>query len=365
MTEIMEMQNAIDISKTDVLADNAGYKLKLRQLPEVQNMTSLININDTNSILAFGQEPSANISLISDKLLATTKEVKAQEVSEMLVKLTKVMDKFDIKELEDPSKQGGLRKLFGKIKLSIEELFAKYEAMGKEVDEVYKLLKRYEMDIHKANDDLKSMYDANVEFFRQLEKYIVAGEIGLEEIEAYKSQVEVNPDVSEEEKQMVVQNLDLVKDMLSQRIYDLQIAENVAMQTCPMIRTMQLSNFNLLRKVNSSFIITLPIFKQCLIQAIQLKRQEIQARSIQQLDEKTNELLIRNAQSSATQSVKIAQMASGSSIQMETLQTTYETIRKGIEETQRVQQEVAQKRQSDALALEQMKDDMKSKGFIG
>ena len=127
---------------------------------------------------------------------------------------------------------------------------------------------------------------------------------------------------------------------------------------------MQLSNFNLLRKINSSFIITLPIFKQCLVQAIQLKRQEIQAKSIQQLDEKTNELLIRNAQNTATQSVNIAKMAGGSSIKIETLQQTYETIKNGIQETQQISTDLAAKRNTDMQTLETMKTDMRQNGFI-
>ena len=98
----------------------------------------------------------------------------------------------------------------------------------------------------------------------------------------------------------------MCKDMLAQRVYDLQIAENVAIQAAPMIQTIQMSNFNLMRKINSSFVITLPIFKQCLAQAIILKRQEIQAKSIKQLDDKTNELIVRNAQRTAAQSVQIA-----------------------------------------------------------
>lgn len=359
-----ENTGLINLEKEEVLSDNIGYKARLRQLPEVQNMTNEIDITNSNSILAFGQEPSANISKISDELLSSMKSIKAEEVGAMLTKLTKVMDKFDIKELEDPNAaSGAIKKLFSKVRTSVDKLFEKYEDMGKEVDEIYQLLKSYEVEIHRTNDDLKRQYEANVEFFQQLEKYIVAGEIGLEEIESKKTEVENLPDRSPEEKQIIIQNLDMVKDMLAQRVFDLQIAENVAMQTCPMIRTMQLSNFNLLRKINSSFIITLPIFKQCLIQAIQLKRQEIQAKSIQQLDEKTNELLLRNAQSTSMQSVRIAQMAGGSSIQMETLQKTYDTIKNGIEETKRVQEEIATKRKSDSLALEDMKKDMRTKGF--
>lgn len=355
----------LDTQKPEVLADNSGYKQKLRAMKEVQDLTNEINIQDTNSILAFGQKPSEEISKMSDQLLSSMRAVNAEEASQMLVQLTKIMDKFDIKEIENPEQaQSFLKKMFKKAQDTVEKLFAKYDDMGKEVDKIYVILKQYENDIHKTNDNLERQYKANVNFFEQLEKYIVAGEIGMEEIDAYSAQVSADPNLNEQERNMQVQKLGVVKDMLSQRIYDLQVAENVAMQTCPMIQTMQLSNFNLMRKINSSFIITLPIFKQCLVQAIQLKRQEIQAKSIKQLDEKTNELLLRNAQNTAQQSVNIAKMAGGSSIQIETLKTTYETIKNGIEETKKINEELAMKRQQDSAELETMKADMKNKGFV-
>lgn len=355
----------LDTQKPEVLADNSAYKQKLRAMKEVQDLTNEINIQDTNSILAFGQKPSEEISKMSDQLLSSMRAVNAEEASQMLVQLTKIMDKFDIKEIEDPEQaQSFLKKMFKKAQDTVEKLFAKYDDMGKEVDKIYVILKQYENDIHKTNDNLEKQYKANVSFFEQLEKYIVAGEIGMEEIDAYSAQVSADTSLNEQERQMQVQKLGIVKDMLSQRVYDLQVAENVAMQTCPMIQTMQMSNFNLMRKINSSFIITLPIFKQCLVQAIQLKRQEIQAKSIKQLDEKTNELLLRNAQNTAQQSVNIAKMAGGSSIQIETLKTTYETIKNGIEETKKINEELAMKRQQDSAELENMKADMKTKGFV-
>lgn len=355
----------LDTSKPPVLADNQGYKQRLREMKEVRDLTNEINIQDTNSILQFGQKPSEEISKMSDQLLSSMKAVKAEEASQMLVQLTKIMDKFDIEEIKDPEKaQSIFSKLFAKAKETVESIFKKYDDMGAEVDKIYVILKQYENDIHKTNDNLEKQYTANVHFFEELEKYIVAGELGMEEIDAYSQQLQADTSMNDQQKAMQIQKLSIVKDMLSQRVYDLQIAENVAMQTCPMIQTMQMSNFNLMRKINSSFIITLPIFKQCLVQAIQLKRQEIQAKSIKQLDEKTNELLMRNAQNTANQSVAIARMAGGSSIQIETLQNTYETIKKGIEETRAITEELALKRQHDSVELENMKQDMKNNGFI-
>lgn len=341
------------------------YKQKLRQLPEVQQLTNQIEVQNPNSIILFGQKASEEISKISDELLNSMRTVKAEEASEMLMALTKIMDKFDLGEIENAKAEAPslATKLFKNIGNTVAKLFQKYDTMGYEVDQVHGLLKKYELDIKEANANLKRLSDANIHFYRELERYIVAGEMAVEELQLYIQQVSTNPAIAEEERQMMIQKLTMCQEMLQQRIYDLQIAENVAIQAAPMIQTIQMSNFNLMRKINSSFVVTLPIFKQCLIQAISLKRQEIQAKSIQQLDDKTNELIVRNAQRTATQSVAIAKMASGSSIQLENLRKSYETIMNGIQETKQIQEQNAAERQQNALELERMKQEMRRNGF--
>ncbi len=94
------------------------------------------------------------------------------------------------------------------------------------------------------------------------------------------------------------------------------------MQSIPMLKTMQFSNMNLVRKINSAFIITLPVFKQALAQAIMLKRQKIQAEAISALDERTNEMLKKNARNTVEQAKMTTRMAVGSSIKADTLETT-------------------------------------------
>lgn len=335
------------------------YKQRLRGMKEVQDLTNEVEIQNPNSIIMFGQNASENISKVSDQLLNSMKAVKAEEASEMLINLTKIMDKFDVKELEGSEKPSVLSKLIKGVGNSVAKLFQKYDAMGYEVEKVYVLLKKYENDIRESNANLKKLYDANLHFYQLLEKYIVAGELALEEIEVYISQISMNNTMNQEEKQMLMQKLEISKEMLSQRVYDLQIAENVAIQAAPMIQTIQMSNFNLMRKINSSFIVTLPIFKQCLAQAVILKRQEIQAKSIKQLDDKTNELIMRNAQNTARQSVEIAKMASGSSVAIATLEKSFETIMKGIEDTKAIQEANRIERIENSAKLERIKHSMK------
>lgn len=356
----MNTQENMQIQNNDFdVATISEYKQRLRGMKEVQDLTSEVEIQNPNSIVMFGQGASEQISKVSDELLNSMKAVKAEEASEMLVNLTKIMDKFDIKELDGSEKQSMLSKFMKGVGNSVAKLFQKYDTMGYEVEKVYVLLKKYENDIRESNTNLKKLYDANLHYYQLLEKYIVAGELALEEIEAYIYQISMNNSLGQEEKQMMLQKLEISKEMLSQRVYDLQIAENVAIQSAPMIQTIQMSNFNLMRKINSSFIITLPIFKQCLAQAVILKRQEIQAKSIKQLDDKTNELIMRNAQNTARQSVEIAKMASGSSVSISTLEKSFETIMKGIEDTKAIQEANKVQRIENSAKLERIKSTMK------
>ena len=364
----MNTQENMQIQNNDFdVATISEYKQRLRGMKEVQDLTSEVEIQNPNSIVMFGQGASEQISKVSDELLNSMKAVKAEEASEMLVNLTKIMDKFDIKELDGSEKQSMLSKFMKGVGNSVAKLFQKYDTMGYEVEKELALkanipegsLSRYENDIRESNANLKKLYDANLHYYQLLEKYIVAGELALEEIEACIYQISMNNSLGQEEKQMMLQKLEISKEMLSQRVYDLQIAENVAIQSAPMIQTIQMSNFNLMRKINSSFIITLPIFKQCLAQAVILKRQEIQAKSIKQLDDKTNELIMRNAQNTARQSVEIAKMASGSSVSISTLEKSFETIMKGIEDTKAIQEANKVQRIENSAKLERIKSTMK------
>jgi len=159
--------------------------------------------------------------------------------------------------------------------------------------------------------------------------------------------------------QFEITSLEQAKDMLEQRTQDLRIAENVALQSIPMIKTMQFSNMNLIRKINSAFIITLPVFKQALAQAIMLKRQRIQAEAMSALDKKTNEMLIKNAQNVAEQSKMTALLASGNSIKIETLEKTWNTITSGIQETKQIQENTRKQRIEDQKKLNEINEQFK------
>lgn len=356
------------VSLPSTMSNKSQYKLALRELDEVKKIRdNEIKLNDGNSILNFGQTPSEGLSKISNQLLATTKRPDADNASAMIVQLTKVMDKFDIKEIETMpiEKQNMFVRIFNNAKNKLDKLVAKYENLGKEVDEISLILQQSKHEMEKSNDSLKRLYQANLQYYEMLEKYIVAGEMALEEIDKELNELPTRTNITEEQKQMNIQQLNMIRDILSQRVGDLRVAENVALQTAPMLQMMQMGNFNLMRKINSSFIITLPIFKNSLIQAIELKRQAITSNSINQLDQKTAELWERNAKNTAQQYVTITEQANRSVLPIEKLKESFETIQKGIEDANEINQKQEELRKENAIALEDMKEEMKKKGFIG
>jgi toxic anion resistance family protein len=348
----------------EIIANPEEYKEKLKLLPEVKALTNEINIQDVNTIATFGQKSAEEISKISDKILNIAKVPTNKDAAQMITQLSKIMDKFDIREIEkiqdEPAKQSFLQKLKQKIADEFEALVAKYDNMSKEVDKIAQLLRTYENQTKQDNVTLTEMCQANHNYFEQLERYVVAAEIGLEEIAAYREQVANRTDISEDNKNAQLQQLDMMSQMLRQRQYDLLQAEIVARMTVPMLQNMQLTNVNLIREINTAFIIGLPIFKQNLAQAIMLKRQAITANSMEQFKGTINKQLEQNAAYAAAQGTVVAQNVTKGTFDMETLRKVYTTIKNGTENTQRVMREQEEQNKENTKDLERLKSDIQS-----
>ena len=343
----------------DIVADRQQMNETLTNSEEVDALVSTIEVNNLETIVSFGAEAAEEIAKASDVVLNSMSMSQLDESSEMLESLSKIMSKFDPSELQE--NKGLFNKLFGNMKKQLEKILDKYHTMGEEVDKIYVQLREYEGEIKQSNRKLEQMFDANVDYYHQLVKYILAGEQGCRELEAYIAQRQADFEATGDNSiQLELAGLNNALMMLEQRTQDLRVAENIAIQSIPMIKTMAYSNMNLVRKINSAFIVTLPVFKQGLAQAVMLKRQKIQAEALSELDKKTNEMLIKNAKNTVEQSKMTARLASGSSVKIETLETTWRTIVNGIEETQNIQKEARKQRIDDAARLEDIKLDCPS-----
>ena len=259
---------------------------------ELEDLTGEITVDDVTSIVTFGADAAKAVGKASDQVLKSVNNNRLGDASGMLSELAEVMAKVDGKELEaKPS--GFLGKLFGRQEAgSMDELLERYQALGLEVDRVYVKLRAYEKDILASARQLSDLAEANIDYYRRLEKYILAGEQGMREIDAYirQFQEEYNrtkaPDLS-----FQLSSLQQARGLLEHRLHDLRLAQTVAMQAIPMVQMVQYQNLELARKINSAFIVTLPAFKQALSHAILQKRQSLQREAVHALEERTRQMM--------------------------------------------------------------------------
>ncbi len=355
LNTVPEEKNEIAaVEAYDISADREEMERTLTNSAEVDAIVSKIEVYNMETIVSFGAEAAEEISKASDVVLRSMNMSQLDDSSRMLKTLAGIMSKFDIDEIRED--KGLFNRLFSNAKKQLDKILAKYKTMGDEVDKIYVELRKYEQEIKQSNKKLDDLFNANVGYYHELVKYILAGEQACNELEAYIAQRQNDYETTGDNSiQFELTTLNQSLQMLEQRTQDLRTAESVALQSVPMIKMMEFSNYNLVRKINSAFIVTLPVFKQALAQAMLLKRQKIQAEAMSELDKKTNEMLIKNARNTAETTKMTARMVSGSSIQIETLENTWRTIMSGIDETRSIQENAHKQRIDDAKRLEAIK----------
>ena len=331
-------------------------KIALRNDPEVQKLARSIDERDQIQILEFGKEPAVQISRFSDQILGNMRTTKVEDSGELLKQLGRIMDKFDKKDFEKSS-EGFFGKLFKKGEKMVEKLFGKYQTMGNEIDKVYVEISKYQSEMVNSTTMLESMYEENYQYYLELEKYAVAGQMKADEIKTNQlPQLETRAQEGDQIASMQVDTLRNAVELLEQRVYDLEMAKMVSLQTAPQIRLLQRGNSKLIGKINSAFVTTIPIFKNGLIQAMAAKRQKLVADSMNELDRRTNEMLVRNAQNISTQSVDIAKLAGRPSIKIETIEESWNIIMKGMQETKSIEEENKRLREEGTKRLEQLQE---------
>ncbi|MEK4628497.1 MAG: toxic anion resistance protein [Solibacillus sp.] len=327
---------------------------QLKQQPAVQTLAQKIDVKNQIAVLEFGKETATGISKFSDRMLETIKQSNLEKSTTLLNNLNKIMDRFDPKDFKEEEKKGFLKKLFSKGKEQLERLLSKYDTMNKEVDSIYTEIQKYEYEMKNNTVQLEQMYDENLNYFHTLSEHIAAIDIKVENLRTQLPALSARADAGDQEAIMELETITRGIELLEQRGYDLEMAQQVSFQSAPQIRLMQQGNNHLIGKINSAFVTTIPIFKQGLIHAVTMQRQKLVSDSMAELDKRTNEMLIRNAENVRQNSVNIARQAGSPSIKIETIETTWRTIMAGIEETKQIQAETVRNRDEGRKRIEQL-----------
>lgn len=349
-----EHENTVSKSANEMMSARDILKRSIIESGEAKSLSDSLSISDPQSIINFGKQISEDMSKCADEILSRQGIGTLSKTSNMMNVLSKIMDQVDIQELNSTDRpEGVFGKIFNRAQKRIEQLMAKYNSIGSEIEKVCTELKTYEIEIEQSNTDLDNLYDNGINNYRELCKYTIAGELALDEMSEYIKHLE-NQDQTDPNATMELANAKQIEQLLQQRVQDLRMAEAVALQSLPIIKAMQFGNYNLARKINSSFIVTIPVFKNAMAQAILAKKQRMQADALKALDDKTNEMLLRNSQIAADNMRMTAQLSGSSAIKTETIQQSWQTIMDGIRDTKLIQDELNKQRERDKATIEEL-----------
>ena len=314
-------------------------------------MVSTLDVADLNTITSFGKQAAEQVAKASDAVLKNVSMAQISESNEVMTELAKLMSRINIDEIQAEAK-GLIGKLLGSAEKQAEKIYEKYRIIGEETDKIFIRLKQYEAEIAASNRNLSRMFEANAAYYRELVKYIAAGEQGCREIEDYLNELR-DEFARTGDKALFpeMENLENALMLLQNRTNDLKIAESIAIQSVPMIKAMELSNSNLMKKINMAFLVTLPVFNQSLAQAVSLKRQTLENKAMAALNRRMEEEILANAKDNVHREQLERKLAAASQGGSPKLAELHSAIVGSIDEFRNLQNNAAKQRIDYQTAL--------------
>ncbi|MEB4591458.1 toxic anion resistance protein [Candidatus Thiothrix sp. Deng01] len=268
------------------------------QKHQIENIIDEIDMQDRSSIMFFGTKTQEQMTAISEKMLNGVKNKDIGAAGAALTSMITAIKGFDVEALNPNEEPSWWEKLIGKAK-PVVEFMSKYEDVRKQIDSITDQMEAHKTQLLTDVVTLDKLYEANLDFFHNLETYITAGDEKLRRLD--------NDDIpklaaeagAKTDDLILAQNLrDLrsARDDLERRVHDLRLTRQVAMQSLPSIRLVQENDKTLINKINSTLINTVPLWKNQLAQAVTIFRMSDAAKVVKEAGDLTNELLEKNAE---------------------------------------------------------------------
>lgn len=320
-------------------------KLQLRQSSEVQQIVNRINVKNQMDLMALGQGPATKLSRFSDQILSMMSKSTVNESGELLKQLEALMMKFDKKELIE--QQSFLGKLFKRAPKKKEDLFDKYNVLGRDIEKIHYQFVLMEEALANDNRMLARLYHEDLMYYMELEKYIVAAEMKLDEVTStlipmYEKQSEAGNQIA----RMELNSLQAIAETLAHKIDELEKSRMVAILAAPQIEMIRSGNSELIEQINGAFVKTIPVFKMSIMNAVNEKRQKLHNESAAAFENRMKQF--GGANSDAVQlSMAMAQQPEKTL----TLEEMWDTILTGITNYRQLRDEQTEQRKKTEQQL--------------
>ena len=325
---------------------------------QVDEIKSKIDLMNSGYALQFGSGAQKNMADFSDSLLSQVRTKDSGEVGALLTDLSGKINEFNRKESDSFVKK---LPLIGSLISKGETMLASYEKLSTKVDKIQSELEKSKTTMMKDIMLFDALYQKNLEYFKHLELYIRAGEEKLVEM---RSTVlpKLRADAAASADPMagqVVSDFESNVDRFEKKVHDLKISKTIAIQTAPQLRLIQNNDKILVERVQSAIYNAIPLWKNQIVIALGLTRQQNVLKMQQAISDTTNELLKRNAEMLKINSIETAKENNRSIVDIETVRKVNDDLVTTIEETLKIQQEGRQARQSAEQELLQIENRLK------
>jgi uncharacterized protein YaaN involved in tellurite resistance len=338
-----------------------------RLSPELRQKADLImasvDVGDPQEVLQFGLPAQDKIASFADTLLADVRNKDTGYVGDILGDMVATVKELDVDSLSGG--QSGLSKIpiVGRFVDVFNRFITRYEKISVNIERILTALERARMDLLKDITVLEKMYELNLDYLEQLDIYIAAGETLLTDLRTRKlPELEVEARTSSDP--LAAQRLadfDQALTRFERRLHDLKLTRMIAIQTAPQVRLIQNNDQGLVEKIQSSIMTTIPLWKNQIVIAISLYRQQKALELQKEVSATTNELLAKNAEMLKKTSGEVVRETERGVVDIETLKKVNDDLVATLEETLRIQNEARQKRGGAEAELQRIEADLKQR----
>ena len=329
--------------------------------PEEQKMVNdfaaKIDIENTNQILQYGAGTQKKMADFSDTALENVKTQDLGEIGELISNVVGELKDFDVQE------EGKFFGFFRKQTSKIENLKNKYDKAQVNVEKITDSLQQHQVRLMKDSAMLDKMYEQNLNYFKELTMYILAGKKKLEETRNGKLAEMKNKAALSglPEDAQAARDLDEKCSKFEKKLHDLELTRTIAMQTAPQIRLIQNNDTVMVEKIQTTIVNTIPLWKSQMVLALGIAHSAEAAQAQRQVTDITNELLRKNAETLHMATVETAKESERGIVDLETLQKTNADLIQTLDDVMRIQMEGRQKRQAAEMEMHRMEEELKRK----
>ncbi len=327
----------------------------------IDKFNSEIDVYDQTQILQFGSAAQEKVSKFSDSVLEKVRTKDTGEVGEELSKLVAEIKSFD-NAVDASQKTNIFTRLFSSTKKQIDKLIAKYNKVENNIGTIEKGLEKDKLLMLKDITIYDNMYQKNLEFFKEISLYIIAGEKKLEELNDELEKLKKTAEKTQEQLDIQkVQDMESIINRFEKKLYDLKTTRIISLQMAPQIRLLQNNEAELVEKIQSSITNTIPLWKNQMVLALGINNAKTALRHQQEVSKVTNDMLVKNSETLKQGSIAIAEESEKAIVNVETLKKTNQNIIETLDKVIEVHEQGRIRRKESEAELENIEKELKEK----